>query len=214
MRYPHSMARSNAGTKGVPRLEREDQILTVASEVFATEGFATTNIQAIADQAGISKPLIYSYFGSKDGLFLACLERAGEILASEIERVAHDAVGIERGIVTLQAMFEILEPQRYLWRLIYDPTAPRTGAVAETTVHYVERFTKLADEGVGELMTLGGDTDPSDISAMTAVWMGVVDSLVNWWMERPEESAQAMTDRCLRLLAVIASGPGLPEGAP
>ncbi|HUP99228.1 MAG TPA: TetR/AcrR family transcriptional regulator [Aeromicrobium sp.] len=207
------MARSNAGTKGVPRLERESQILVVASETFGTDGFAAANIQAIADQAGISKPLIYSYFGSKDGLFLACLERAGEILAGEIERVAHDAVGIERGILTLQAMFSILEPQRYLWRLIYDPTAPRTGAVAETTAHYGDRITKLANEGVAELMTLGGDTNPDDISAMTAVWMGVVDSLVNWWMERPEESAEAMTARCVRLLAVIASGPGLPERA-
>jgi len=207
------MARPNAGTKGVPRLERESQILVVASEIFGTDGFAAANIQAIADQAGISKPLIYSYFGSKDGLFLACLERAGEILVGEIERVAHDAVGIERGIFTLQAMFATLEPQRYLWRLIYDPTAPRTGAVAEATAHYVDRITKLADEGVGELMTMGGDTDPTDISAMTAVWLGVVDSLVNWWVDRPEESAQAMTERCLRLLAVIASGPGLPEGA-
>ena len=75
------MARSNAGTKGVPRLEREDQILTVASGVFATEGFAATNIQVVAQAAGISKPLIYNYFGSKDGLFLACIERAGQIVA-------------------------------------------------------------------------------------------------------------------------------------
>jgi AcrR family transcriptional regulator len=206
------MARSNAGTKGVPRLERESQILVVASEVFGTDGFAAANIQSIADKAGISKPLIYNYFGSKDGLFLACLERAGEILADEIERVAHQAVGLERGILTLQAMFDILEPQRYLWRLIYDPTAPRTGAVAETTTHYVDRITKLADEGVAELMRLGGDTDRDDISAMTAVWMGVVDSLVTWWVDRPEESAASMTERCLRLFAVVAAAPGLPEG--
>ena len=206
------MSRSNAGTKGVPRLERESQILVIASEVFGTDGFANANIQAIAEQAGISKPLIYNYFGSKDGLFLACLERAGDILADEIERVAHAAVGLERGLLTLQALFAILEPQRYLWRLIYDPTAPRSGAVAETTAHYVDRITKLAEEGVGELMTLGGDTDRGDISAMTAVWMGIVDSLVNWWMEHPEESAQAMTERCVRLFAVVATGPGLPEG--
>lgn len=206
------MSRSNAGTKGVPRLERESQILEFASEIFGTDGYAATNIQTVAARAGISKPLIYNYFGSKEGLFLACLERAGQILADEIERVSRgEAVGIERGMLTLQAMFATLEPQRYLWRLIYDGSAPRTGAIAETTAHYSDRITKLAEEGVAQLMRLGGNSDATDISAMTAVWAGVVDSLVNWWMDRPEESAEAMYHRCLRLLGVITAGPGLPE---
>ena len=201
------MAQSNAGTKGVPRLEREGQILTVASEVFATEGFATTNIQAIAKGAGISKPLIYNYFGSKEGLFLACLERAGEIVAGEIERIANeDSVGIERGMRTLDGMFHVLEDQRHLWRLFYDRTAPTTGPVAAAVNHYTERITKLADEGVAELMALSGVTDRLDVSAMTAVWMGIVDSLMRWWVEHPGESAAAMTERSGRLLAAILGG--------
>ena len=201
------MAPSNAGTKGVPRLEREDQILTVASEVFATDGFATANIQAIAQRAGISKPLIYNYFGSKDGLFLACIERAGEIVADEIERIANqDLVGIERGMRTLEGMFNVLEDQRHLWRLFYDGTAPATGPVADAVGHYTERITKLADEGVAELMALSGNTDRLDVSAMTAVWMGIVDSLMRWWVEHPDESAAAMTERSGRLLVAILGG--------
>lgn len=208
------MPRSNAGTKGVPRLERESQILEIASEIFGTEGYGATNIQVIANAAGISKPLIYNYFGSKEGLFLGCLQRAGEILAGEIERVAHYAVGLERGLRTLAAIFDVLEPQRYLWRLVSDPTAPQTGAVAQTTAHYVDRITKLADEGVAELMALGGDTDPADISAMTAVWLGIVDSLVDWWVGRPDVSAQQMTERAARLFLVVARAPGLPNETP
>jgi AcrR family transcriptional regulator len=201
------MARSNAGTKGVPRLEREDQILTVASEIFATESFAAANIQAIADRAGISKPLIYNYFGSKDGLFLACIERAGGIVADEIERIANeDTVGIERGMRTLDGMFGVLEDQRHLWRLFYDRTAPTIGPVADAVAHYTERITKLADEGVAELMALSGVTDRTDISAMTAVWMGIVDSLMRWWVEHPDETAAAMTARSGRLLTAILGG--------
>jgi AcrR family transcriptional regulator len=207
MRYPESMARSNAGTKGVPRLEREDQILTVASEVFANEGFATTNIQAIAERAGISKPLIYNYFGSKEGLFLACIERAGQIVAEEVERIANeDTVGIERGMRTLDGMFRVLEDQRHVWRLFYDRTAPTTGPVADAVSHYTERITKLADEGVAELMALSGNTQRLDISAMTAVWLGIVDSLMRWWVEHPDESATAMTERSGRLLVAILGG--------
>jgi len=208
MRYPHFMApRSNAGTKGVPRLEREEQILAVASEIFATDSFAATSIQAVADRAGISKPLIYNYFGSKEGLFLACIERGGDIVAAEVERIANeDSVGIERGMRTLDGMFHVLEDQRHLWRLFYDSTAPASGPVAEAVGHYTERITKLADEGVAELMALSGVTDSLDISAMTTVWMGIVDSLMRWWVEHPDESAAAMTERSGRLLVAILAG--------
>ena len=198
------MARAKAGTKGVPRLERESQMLEVASEIFGSEGYAATNIQVVAERAGISKPLIYNYFGSKEGLFLACLDRAGTIVADEIERIARgDAIGIERGLRTLDGMFTILEPQPYLWKLFYDPTAPSTGAVADAIDHYTQRIAKLADEGVAELMGLAGNTDPVDISAMTALWLGIVDSLMNWWMEHPDESADAMMQRCVRLLSAL-----------
>jgi AcrR family transcriptional regulator len=201
------MARSNAGTKGVPRLERETQILAVASEIFAAEGFGATNIQSVADQAGISKPLIYNYFGSKEGLFLACLERAGAMVADEIERIAQgDAVGIERGMRTLEGMFNVLEDQRHLWWLFYDRTAPTTGAIADSVSHYTARITKLADEGVAELMSLSGITDRLDVSAMTAVWMGIVDSLMRWWVEHPGESANEMVARAGRLLSAILDG--------
>ena len=201
------MVRPNAGTKGVPRLDRETQILDIASEQFGTQGFAATSVAAVADKAGISKPLIYNYFGSKEGLYEACLDRGGALVADEIERIARgDAVGIERGMATLAGMFALLEPQPYLWRLFFDPTAPSTGPIADSIALYAERIGKLADEGVTELMNLAGNDDPLDISAMTAVWLGIVDSLMNWWMEHPDESADQMMQRCMRLLTALFGG--------
>ena len=201
------MVRPNAGTKGVPRLDRETQILDIASEQFGTHGFAATSVATIADKAGISKPLIYNYFGSKEGLYEACLDRGGALLADEIERIARgDAVGIERGMATLAGMFALLEPQPYLWRLFFDQTAPSTGPIADSVALYAERIGKLADEGVTELMGLAGNDDPLDISAMTAVWLGIVDSLMNWWLEHPDESAEQMMQRCMRLLTALFGG--------
>ncbi len=201
------MVRPNAGTKGVPRLDRETQILDIASEQFGTHGFAATSVATIADKAGISKPLIYNYFGSKEGLYEACLDRGGALLADEIERIARgDAVGIERGMATLAGMFALLEPQPYLWRLFFDQTAPATGPIADSVALYAERIGKLADEGVTELMGLAGNDDPLDISAMTAVWLGIVDSLMNWWLEHPDESAEQMMQRCMRLLTALFGG--------
>ena len=202
------MPRPNAGTKGVPRLDRETQILDVASEQFGTHGFSATSVATIADLAGISKPLIYNYFGSKEGLFEACLDRGGALLADEIERIARgDAVGIERGLETLGGMFDLLEQRRYLWRLFFDTTAPSTGPIAHSIGVYTDRIGKLAEEGVAELMGLAGNADPLDVSAMTAVWLGIVDSLMNWWVEHPDQTADQMMQRCLRLLAALFGDP-------
>ncbi|KQX73793.1 MULTISPECIES: TetR/AcrR family transcriptional regulator [Aeromicrobium] len=198
------MARPNAGTKGVPRLDRETQILDVASEHFGTGGFATTSVATIAARAGISKPLIYSYFGSKEGLYEACLDRGGALLADEMERIAQgDAVGIERGMQTLAGLFTLLEDRRHLWRLFFDTTAPTSGPIRDAITGYAERIGRLADEGVTELMALSGNDDALDVSAMTSVWLGIVDSLMNWWVEHPDQTADQMMQRCLRLLAAL-----------
>lgn len=207
--------RPNAGTKGVPRADREDQIVGIATEVFGTQGYAATSVADIAERAGISKPLIYQYFGSKEGLFRACLHRAGDILAGEMERIARgDAVGLERALRTLEGTFALLEPQPWIWRLFFDPTIPsgEQGIAAEIAL-YADRLHALAEEGVGEMMRLRGDDDPDDISALTSVWMSIADSLITWWLDHPEETGDSMAARCARLFRAVLRAP-LPADLP
>ena len=54
---------------------REAEILTAAAKLFAELGFANTQMQGIADSLGISHGTIYSYFPTKEALFLATVER-------------------------------------------------------------------------------------------------------------------------------------------
>ncbi len=197
-------ARPNAGTKGVPRAERERQILAIASVAFGTHGFVGTNVADVARAAGISKPLVYAYFGSKEGLYAACLDRAGELLGDEIERVARgDVVGLERGVRTLEGMFGVLEDHRHVWRLLHDRSAPSTPEVATVVAAHTDRIHALAHEGVSELLALAGVRDALDVSAMTATWLGIVDSLMDWWVAHPEQSAADMVERVTRLVAAL-----------
>lgn len=206
MARDRDVSRSRAGTKGVPRADREQQILLAACEVFGTEGFAATSVVTVAERAGISKPLIYQYFASKEGLFTAALHFGGAILADEIERIARtDVVGLERGLLTLRGIFETLAPQPWLWRLFFDASAPSTGAAADEVAGYVSRITVLAEEGVAELMHLAGNDDVLDVSAMTAVWLSIVDALVTWWLDHLDQSAEQMTERCARLFLAVAA---------
>jgi AcrR family transcriptional regulator len=192
------------GTKGVPRPEREQQIVAVAIDEFATAGYASASMLAIARRAGISKPLIYQYFGSKDGLFLACLHAVSSGLLGRLEEaeVAVDDSVLSR-LHPLGAIFEALEPQRHAWRLLFDPSMPATGDIAAAAVEYRARTTEIAASGSARFLKARGIDDPLDATALSVVWMGVVDSLVGWWLDHPDESAAAMTARCARLLTAI-----------
>lgn len=199
-----TVRRQRAGTKGVARADREDQILEVAGRVFGGNGFAATGIQDIAEQAGISKPLIYTYFGSKEGLFEACLTSAGSLIADDIDRTAASGtVGLARAVVTLDGVFRMLEGRPWVWRLFFDPTRPQTPEIESTIERYTGRLTRRAEEGIAELLRLVGNDDPLDHSALLAVWSSIFDGLITWWLDHPEITADEMTERSTRIAGAI-----------
>ena len=61
-----------AGRRGAESTARED-ILRVARELFAQNGFEVTSLRAVANRAGVDVALISYYFGNKRGLFVAAL---------------------------------------------------------------------------------------------------------------------------------------------
>jgi AcrR family transcriptional regulator len=68
----------------VPRAVRERQLLELAEALFAERGYAGASMDELARRAGVTKPVVYELFGSKDGLFAACVDRSIERLAADI----------------------------------------------------------------------------------------------------------------------------------
>ena len=77
--YPHGR---------VPRALRERQLVELGEELFAERGFAKASMDELARRAGVTKPVVYELFGSKEGLFTACLEGLALRLATEIADAA------------------------------------------------------------------------------------------------------------------------------
>lgn len=67
--------------------EKRDRILTVTISEFAKNGFAGTSINTIAKKADISIGSLYSYFDSKESLFLAMVQKGYELLERAIGEV-------------------------------------------------------------------------------------------------------------------------------
>ncbi len=76
------VARTGPATRDRERTRKE--ILEVASREFAEHGYSGARVDEIAERTRTTKRMLYYYFGSKEGLFVAVLERAyAQIRAAE-----------------------------------------------------------------------------------------------------------------------------------
>src|SRR5262245_58878166 len=84
-------------TPGRPRDEglaerRREQLLAAAATVFARRGYADADVQEVADACGVSKGTVYTYFPSKEELFLAAVDgvmrRMGEAVRAAFANVS------------------------------------------------------------------------------------------------------------------------------
>jgi AcrR family transcriptional regulator len=73
-------------TRRLPRIQRREQIIAAATRAFAAAGFAGTNLDDIATQAGISRAILYRHFDSKTDLYQAVLDTACTRLAAATGR--------------------------------------------------------------------------------------------------------------------------------
>ena len=53
-----------------------DRLMAAAVELFARKGYAAATVREIVEAAGVTKPVLYYYFGSKDGIFTEIMGRA------------------------------------------------------------------------------------------------------------------------------------------
>lgn len=198
------MAATSPIARRLPRGEREQQVLDAAAHEFGRAGYQAASIAAIADRVGVSKALVLTYFGSKEGLYVACVERAAGPLVTAIEEViSTPQPPAQMAAATLTAIFRSLEPRPHDWNVINDrsqpaggPGAAAAGQVRRTIAGQARRGIEVVAEGPTE-----GDRD--DLSILTDVWMGAVSAVVNWWLRHPDRSAEEMAARSARLIAVV-----------
>jgi len=143
-----------------PELEarRRSQILDVAARVFASHGFANTQVQTIANHVGVGNGTVYRYFPTKDQLFLATVERGLQALTAEMDRVLDQPLdpldGLVAAIRTYLAFFarrpemaELFVQERAAFPHHHRPLYFATQDDDEQTCKHVAFFERLMETG-------------------------------------------------------------------
>ncbi len=83
-------------TSRMPRAQRRTQLLELATSVFTQKGFQATSMDDIAAAAGVTKPVLYQHFDSKETLYVEVIDITARSLLEgvrEIEAVESDTAG-------------------------------------------------------------------------------------------------------------------------
>jgi AcrR family transcriptional regulator len=155
-------------------------MLRVATRVFSERGFHATSMDEIAEGAGISKPMVYAYFGSKEGLYVACIRAAGELLREEIARGAEaDVAPDEQMWQGSLAFFTFVARQPEGWRVLYREASVQGGPSAAEVAELRREIVSLTARS---LARSSGASVP-DMEALASGVVGAGESIANWWTE-------------------------------
>jgi AcrR family transcriptional regulator len=172
----------------LPRAERERQVLAAARALFAERGYGEVTMDEVAAAVGVTKPLLYTYFGNKERLYLACMEPAAQGLqdavAGAVAEAEHPADALRPGV---RAFFEFVDRDRDAWRVLFDETLPAGGEVARRVAAHRQQL-----EGtVAALVTarLPRGRAAVEVEALSTALLGAAESLARWWLHTGALSA-------------------------
>jgi AcrR family transcriptional regulator len=190
--------RRDAGRGRVPRAVREQEILDVAEREFAEHGYGGASMDTIAAGAGISKPLVYSYFGSKDGLYRELVRRAGDNFRATVADVTATGpadVRMWRGIV---AYFDFVERYRWGWTVLYSQYAGGGALAQELDANRAAVTDLLADLFVAVARARGmAEELLPEVRVSAHTFEGAAEGLGRRWLQHPEEPKEL---QALRLM--------------
>jgi AcrR family transcriptional regulator len=182
----------------MPREQREQLMLDAAGQVFA-RGYHSASMDEIAELADVSKPLLYAYFDSKEGLYIAYINRTGQELLGRLNEAARreqPTLACLRALITAFLMF--VEDHREAWIVLFGamtasrPVAAEVAGLRHQTVEVVRHMLEAHEASRSASSGLA--------SAATAhAVVGAGESLANWWLEHPEISRDEVADIYLEL---------------
>ncbi|WP_457662383.1 TetR family transcriptional regulator [Sinorhizobium medicae] len=139
--------------KNDPQKTKED-ILNIATEEFSAFGLSGARVDAIAEKTRTSKRMIYYYFGSKEGLYLAVLEKAyRKIRSLEADLELADLPPVEALRTLIASTFDHDERNPDFVRLVsienihHASHMKRSSEIGELNLSIVRTIDEILDRG-------------------------------------------------------------------
>ena len=177
----------------VPRAVRQRQLVELGEELFLERGFAKASMDEVARRAGVTKPVIYELFGSKDGLFNACLEGLALRLATQIADAARAGTDPESRLrAGGLAFLRFATENRVAYELLYE------GRFSEAAATVRRRQATLILELMREMAP--DDVDPRELEVAANAVNSAYEGVAHWMWDHPDIPLETLADWTVELL--------------
>jgi AcrR family transcriptional regulator len=173
-------------------------MIAVAEELFAERGYRAAAMDEIAERVGVSKPMLYEYFGSKEGLFVACIRQARAELAAVTTR---SVAGVESAEDALRgglvAFFEFADSHRRAWELIRHE-ATVAGQAAMDEIEAIRRQQTTIDMRLLAAFLPGAEA--RELEAAAEIIVGACERMSIWYVRQEDVDARQAAEYVMQLV--------------
>ncbi|PPC74088.1 TetR family transcriptional regulator [Pokkaliibacter plantistimulans] len=154
-----------SGLRQRQKEQRREAIIAAALSLFEAQGFASTTVEQIAAQTGVSTPTVFNYFGSKQDILLALMERADQQAVANARQhipVFDNAVDAMCHLESQIIRQELEALPASIWRelLPLGVLSPRPEAASQLNTRLVQEVAALLRElQARKLLKAGVDVD-------------------------------------------------------
>lgn len=188
----------------MPAAARRSQLLEVALARFAAGGFHETSMEEIADAAGVTKPVLYQHFSSKQELFRELLDTEGRDLLRDVEaRAAAEVHPYQRVLAGFRAYFDFVCKRTSAFQLLF-------GSGARLSDEFAESVRSL-EEAIASVIAhfIEADVDDEHRTLLGHAIVGLGEVAARRWVAAQEVGSldPAEADRmALRLADLVWAG--------
>jgi AcrR family transcriptional regulator len=187
----------------LPVAERRALIVEAAGRMFGERGYDATRLDEVAAAAGVTKPILYRHFDSKQALYLALLERHRDDLGTFGGAIPATGTVEERLRAVLEVWFAYVEDHSYAWRMLFRDTGggPEIAAFRQEVHDRARAVLAALIRQLSEAPIPRRELEP--LAELMSMGMA---SLVLWWMENPGSSRPAIVDAMTRVWVGLVGG--------
>lgn len=190
-------------------LADRETLLTAAERLIRKEGTGVS-LEAIAIEAGVTKPILYRGVGDRQALVFALAERLAQRMAGDVERKVAAASSTEDALRRLVAGY--LDGARVERNLYLYVTAGVTGdGQLEQSLLLADRTAEQFAEGIASFRAAHG-ADPGVATVWSIGLVGALHYVTLWWLREETADLTVVTEQ---LTALLWAGMKLDEtGSP
>jgi AcrR family transcriptional regulator len=186
---------------------RRTQLIEVGKAVFSRRAYDEVSTDELSEIAGISKGLLYHYFGNKRGFYVATMKAVAEEFSAAIA----PAPGLpfaQAMLGSMEAFLDYIQARPALYRAMV-----RGGIGADAEVEAVVEGVRRGE--VALLLDYAGVGDPSPVLWLKLyAWVGAAEAAGLAWLDRGEVPREAMIELLSGSLLHAFSGEAGVQAAP